>query len=374
MSRARADLAIVSMLAIHGSCGWALDFDAVSARSNKSELDGSVSSLPPESSAGQGGTTLHPSGAAGMPTAGHDESPNYVTDAGSTAAKDSGVRDSGLSDASMSDAGMSDAAPGIDADEHLDPAKFSCAAIQPAPTFCDDFESGSLSMWGPRLIEPETSVPPGSIDLDSRAARSGHGSLVAVVDPAVPSCGPCELAVCLQLPLHELQSHQEVHIEFDMRVEEIDSHPGRRSALFQFYFGSPERGYSQHVLEVQSTGELTEAVLVEYATDGQSPQDTADPSTFTHEHELQPGPPLNEWVHVEYVLDAVDSTGSGNSLKLTVGDAVLATGPLFFSLRYQEPTLELGVPFVETADFSDADANGGWQVRFDNLLVRIEAK
>jgi hypothetical protein len=376
MSRPCVDLALVSLLAIHGSCGWQLDFDAVSAQSNKPrspEVDASVSSMPPANNAGHG-DTARPNGAAGMPHAGDGDSPNYLTDAGAASMKDSGVSDSAVSDGAVSDGGDTGVPAVMSHAQSLDPAKFSCAAVKPAPAFCDDFESGSLNMWGSTLIEPQTTMSPGSIDIDSHAARAGHGSLLAIVDPAVPTCGPCELAVCLQLPFSELSGHQELHIDFDMRVEEIDSHPGRRSALFQFYFGNPERGYSQHILQVQSTGEQVEAVLVEYDTDGQNPGDTTDPNVLTHEHGLQAGPPLDEWVHVEYVLDAVDSSGSGNSLKLTVGDEVLATGPLFFSLRYQEPMLELGVPFVETVDFSQSDSNGGWQVRFDNVLVRIEAK
>jgi hypothetical protein len=193
-----------------------------------------------------------------------------------------------------------------------------------------------------------------------------------VVDPAVPNCIGCDLSVCLRAAFYELQGHQQLTIEFDMRVEQIDWHVGRRSALLHFYMGSPERGYSQHLLELQSMGEQAEAAFVELDTDGQVAGSMPYPVSFNHG--FQSGPELQEWVHVKYVLDAVDSDGSGNALRLTVGDTVLADGLLHYGLRYREPELELGVPFVYTGELDAADSNEGWQVRYDNVLVVIEPR
>jgi hypothetical protein len=78
---------------------------------------------------------------------------------------------------------------------------------------------------------------------------------------------------------------------------------------------------------------------------------------------------------VTYALDALDSKGSGNTLTLTVGKVELADGgPLRFGLRYRDPILQLGVPFVDASGFGAGESNEGWQVRYDNVLVRIEPR
>lgn len=315
-------LALVGMFVVQSGCASRLDFDSVSAGRD----------------------------AGGAPQGVHD--------AGSP------VEDSGAGQVSTaSDAG-------------LDAATFSCAKVTPAPTFCDDFESNdSLSKWGPVIVEPRAPQPAGSIGLDDREARAGHGSLLAVVDPAVSICADCNFSVCVQSLSYELQGHQRLTMEFDMRVEQIDSQAGRRSTLFQFYFGSPESGFSQHTLQLQSARATVEAAFIEYDTEGQVAGSDFAPSPIEFNHGWQPGPHLKgDWVHVKYVLDAVDSNGSDNTLSLSVGDVVLIDDPLHFGLRYREPIFELGIPYVDTTDFSARETNGGWQVRYDNVLVRIEPR
>lgn len=315
-------VALFGMLAVQSGCASRLDFDSVSA--------------------------------------GHDAGGDLggMHDAGST------LEDGGAGEVASP---ASDAGP--------DGATFSCANIRPMPDFCADFESNdALSEWGPVIVEPEAPQPAGSIDLDDRAARTGHGSLLAVVNPAVSVCADCDFSVCVQEFFYELQGHRQLSIEFDMRVEQIDSHAGRRSMLFQFSFGTPERGFSQHTLQLQSSGETVEAAFIEYDTDEQVAGSDSAPSVIAFNHDWQPGPRLQDWVHVQYLLDAVDSDGSGNTLRLSVGDVVLIDGLLHFGLRYREPIFELGIPYVDTADFSDRETNESWQVRYDNVLVRSEPR
>lgn len=279
------------------------------------------------------------------------------------------------SDAAVGKDAMVDSALSAAGDASPNPATFSCAKIEPEPALCDDFEAvDALSQWGPLVIDPELPQPAGSIGVDDSAARAGRGSLLAIVDPGVATCSQCDLSVCVEARFFELQGHQQLSIDFDMRVEQIDEHDDRRAALFQFSWGSPERGYSQHTLQVRASGEGAEAAFIEYDTVGQSVSSGEAPSWASHEHGFKPGPKLQEWVHVRYELDALDSDGSGNALSLTVGSVSLIDGPLYFGLRYREPVLQLGVPFVDSAGLRVGESNEGWQVRFDNLLVRTEPR
>jgi hypothetical protein len=35
---------------------------------------------------------------------------------------------------------------------------------------------------------------------------------------------------------------------------------------------------------------------------------------------------------------------------------------------------ELGFPIVDQEEFAEGESNGSWRARFDNVLVRIEAR
>jgi hypothetical protein len=353
------------MLAMQQSCqlGCAsrLDFDAVAGGTDA----GDTASGADATAAMESGTSPSSDDAGGVPDGNRPGEPSPA-ETGVPARADASATDSG---SSLAEAALptSDAGP--------NPAMFSCGSVKPAPVFCDDFEGAeALSTWGPVVVEPTLPQPAGSIGVDDRAARAGRGSLLAVVDPAIPVCAGCNLTVCIRSLFYELQGHRQLSIDFDMRVEQIDTQAGRRSAFFQFIFGTPERGYSQHTLQLESSGATAQVGFVEYDTDGRGAGSTSVPLQLPHPHDFHAGPRLHEWVHVTYALDAVDSNGSGNSLKLTVGEVVLVDGPLYFGLRYREPVLELGFPFVDTTHFGEADSNEGWQVRYDNLLVRIEAR
>jgi hypothetical protein len=269
------------------------------------------------------------------------------------------------------EAGMASSA----SDAGADATPFSCAQQTPAPDLCDDFESyDALNAWPARkIIDPLEPEPAGGIDLDNRAARAGQGSLLAVVNPAVPTCAGCDLSVCTEWAFWELQGHQLLTIEFDMSVEQVDPHPGRRSTVFRLVFGSPEIGFSRHMLQLRSTGSGTEAAFVEGNKEAQPAGSTGIPASLERDHNWHPGPPA-DWVHVKYVLDAVNSGGLGNSVQVHMGKVELTNRVLYYALRYREPFLELGLPFVYTSELVADETNESWRVRFDNLLVRREQR
>lgn len=355
--------ALVTLLVAQAGCATRLDFDAVSAgwdteRDAGAAMDAASESASDAGARGQTDAEVAEAGRAPL-DAGHTDKP---LDAGAAA----------LVDAAQADAGQAQAdALTPTSDAAVDPALFSCAKLTPAPLLCDDFESLD-DLQGAAFIVPEAA---GSIGRDDHAARGGRGSLLAVVNPRVPTCSQCNLSVCVWKTFPELQGHQLLTIEFDLQVEQVDSIPGHRTALFRFSLGSAERGYSDHTLQLQSTGDGVEMAFIEFDTDAQVAGSTSPPvrnSPFNYG--WQPGPPKHEWVHVKYELDAVDSNASGNSVRLEVGNVSLAKHLLHYTLRYWEPMFALGFPLVDQEEFADGETNEGWQARYDNVLVRIEPR
>jgi hypothetical protein len=343
-----APLALFCVLATQGGCASKLDFDALSsefgqrdAASEDSTRD--ASGLRPLD-AGEAGPLEGPAVTGSTPEAGTPSS----TDGGG-------------------DAQATELVP--------EPAMFSCAAVSPEPAFCDDFETpDSLNDWNGTIVDPLTPQPGGSLAADGVAARAGTRSLLATTAPDLVLCDDCGIHVLGRVLFFELVGPQRVRIDFDLRVEAIDSVPSRRIALFQFVLGTPENGVSQHTLQLESLGKTIKSGFVEFETEPVLAGATELPASASAPESFKAGPALDEWVHVRYELDAVDSSGPGNSAHVEVGPTVLFDGPLWFPLHYREPTLELGVPFVDFAGFGADDRSNGWRVRYDNVLVRIEPR
>ncbi|HEX6245905.1 MAG TPA: hypothetical protein VFZ61_33500 [Polyangiales bacterium] len=353
---------------MQAGCATKLNFDSVSAAWGAeagAEVPDASSS---ESDAGEAdGGVLREAGTkedAGGPTLGATQGAAGI-DAGPETRSDAGAADAGQSQSDAASASASDAA--------ADPSAFACSKLTPTPTFCDDFESSSpLSQWGFTNIDPAPLA--GRIAVDNRSARTGRGALLAVVNPAVATCAQCYLSVSVQTVLPELKGRVRLKIEFDMRVESIDTQLGHRSAVFHFFLGNVARGFSEHTLELKSSGDSLQAEFVEYDRDGEESGDPLVPDPPPVSHDLVQGPPLYEWVHVKYVLDLEDANGSGNSVSLTLDDTQVANHLLYFGLRYHQPTLALGVPLVDRTRFLQGETNEGWEVRFDNVVAQIEPR
>src|SRR5688500_6432642 len=66
-----------------------------------------------------------------------------------------------------------------------DRSKFSCAALKPAPTFCDDFDSRPpRETWSTLDIQPDGVAAGGSITTDTGASVSAPNALLTSVREA----------------------------------------------------------------------------------------------------------------------------------------------------------------------------------------------
>jgi hypothetical protein len=362
------------MAASQEGCASGLDFDHVSSGRHGHDAGARASDAgsaePPVTV-----DTAAPNDPPGLVSP-HDAG---VVGASTTQARDgsSGARSSAA--AFAADAGSSAAAFAADAGPsdpvvRTDPAAFSCAVVSPKPYFCDDFESLALSShWSDVVVYPTDPLPGGTIDIDNHAARAGHNSLLVEVNEGLSVCDDC-IELGAQLTLPNLQGPTTLITEFDLRVEQIDPNEGRSIVLFQTWWGTSEAGFTQHTLQLESSGGSAWTGLVEIATDGQSLRSTEQPNQTWTEHQWQQTPMLSEWVHVVYTLDVQDAIGTSNVARLTVDDVVLFDGPLAFPLLNAKAEMEIGVPWVDMSLFQEQDVSTPWRIRYDNVLVRYEPR
>jgi hypothetical protein len=349
-----ASMGLLCMAASQGGCASGLDFDHVS--SGRHGADAGVRAAD----AGSAEPAVRSETAAPVearpPASPHD-----------------GGLDASLTAVHAPDAHASDAhAP--DAALAADPGTFSCANVSPKPFFCDDFESLALSShWSDVEVDPSGPLPGGTIEIDSNASRAGQKSLLADVNEGLRVCDDCiELRADLTLP--SLQGPTKLITEFDLRVEQIDPNEGRRIMLFQIWWGTPEEGFTEHTLQLQSSGGSIWTALVELATEGQAADSTEQPLQTQTEHQWQQTPALSAWVHVVYTLDVQDAIGTANLARLSVDNAVLFDGPLSFPLHNAKAQMEIGVPWLDMGLFRDQDTSKRWRIRYDNVLVRYEPR
>jgi hypothetical protein len=251
-----------------------------------------------------------------------------------------------------------------------DPASFDCLALTPRATFCDDFEHPYLDGWSSVVVSPTTPLG-GTIDLDTRGARAGTGSLLATVSAGIVSSGDY-FGVLASESFDFEGVPARYSVEFDLRLEQIDPELGRQVKLFQFLFGTPEVGFNQLTLQLESHGGDASARFVE---NDYAPNDSSGTSKepATRPAEFKPVPNINEWVHVRFSLEAYEPSGTDNRASLIVGQTVLYDGGLYFALRRLHPTMELGFPTVDGYFTQDAPSNA-WRARYDNVMVRVEPR
>jgi hypothetical protein len=378
-------MGFLSMAASQAGCASSLDFDHVSsgrhgtdAGAHGADAGGveTTSRKAPEDPFGSSGApSLHDAGGLGTSL---PDAPGHSSHASSSAAAPSATAGSSAG-SSFAAAGSTATVPAVDAGSSApavaaDPAAFSCAKVSPKPYFCDDFESLALSShWSDVEVYPTDPLPGGTIEIDGNAARAGHNSLLAEINEGLSACDNClELRAALTLP--SLQGPTKLSAEFDVRVEQIDPNEGRRIILFQLWWGTPEAGFTQHTMQLGSSGGNAWTGLVEIATDAQPTDSNEQPNQTSTDHQWQQTPVLSEWVHIVYALDVQDAIGTANVAKLTVGDVVLFDGPLSFALPTAKAEMEIGVPWVDMESFQAQDTSKRWRIRFDNVLVRYEPR
>lgn len=235
--------------------------------------------------------------------------------------------------------------------DELTTGRFSCSSLDPAPTFCDDFDSEtSTDTWNRLEVLPSGS---GSVVVDSDAALSRPNSLLASVTGAdrgvyLRAAALKTFATYENTPIH-------VRISFDMMVEQIDPRMNARVIAFQFLFGDLQ-GYNQLVLNLESTGTEVNSQFSE----------ALGPDPGTRVGDTKSVPNLNEWSHVEFELQVFNPQGSGNNATLSIDSVELFKQALSYDLRAGVPRMELGIPWVDTNQAAEA-----WQIRYDNVRVDI---
>ncbi|MET0344080.1 MAG: hypothetical protein ABW252_23905 [Polyangiales bacterium] len=248
---------------------------------------------------------------------------------------------------------------------------FSCRTRTPPVVFCDDFESEPLeAIWDEVLSAPRDGGVVAREPGDSVSPRTGLRVSVAEGIPA---------GTYVSMGLHEAlpasAASRTLAIDFDLKVEALDPKPGRDIVAFQLLLGDGDGDgerdgeRNQLVLDLQSAGggsvraRFNENLL---AADGSSLDATL--------HELAMQPVTGSWAHVSFLLDVRAPSGGKNQVALRIGprdgapsQAVkLFEGPLKHALRGGQPHMEVGIPWLSTAELT-----APWRIRYDNVLVRI---
>lgn len=237
-----------------------------------------------------------------------------------------------------------------------DSAKFSCATLTPAPTFCDDFDGKPpLEVWSKVAITPAGGGA--NVAGNSTFSLSPPNSLLATTgaNPAgtyVSSAAQKTFAGFEGKPM-------DAHISFDMLVENVDPTPGARVIAFQFLFG-PSTQYNQLVINLTSTGTGVTSQFTDNLG-GTMPATTSG--------DTQHVPEINQWVHVSFDLAVFNPSGQGNNAKVTIDSVSLFDTGLHYALLRDQPRLELGVPWVDSTL-----ATRGWAIRYDNFQATLSEK
>jgi hypothetical protein len=246
-----------------------------------------------------------------------------------------------------------------------DPTKFSCAALSPPATFCDSFDGKSpAETWSALLIAPANGG--GAVSGDSSFSLTPPNSLLVSV-PGVATPGYTASAVQRTFGTFEGKP-MDVHVEFDMKVEQVDPRAGARVLAFQFLFGLGTAVYDQLVLNLTSTGANVTS---------QFTQNLGGTAQGTFAGDILHAPALDKWVHVTFDLavfnpnGAANTAGLGNNAKLKIDQETLFDAGLMFPLHMNQPRLELGIPGVDTSAGVETKP---WRVRFDNFQATLTPK
>ncbi len=246
-----------------------------------------------------------------------------------------------------------------------DPKAFSCATLSPPATFCDSFDSKSAAdTWSATLVAPTGAG--GLIADDNSSALSLPNSLLATV-PVITMPGYTASIVQQTFGMFEGKA-MDVHVAFDMKVDQVDPRAGARILAFQFLFGLGTATYNQLVINLTSTGSNVTSVFTENLGGATQGSVTAD---------IAHAPEINTWAHVTFDLAVFNPSGSantgaqGNNAKVTIDGVTLFNAGLHYPLMMNQPRLELGIPGVDT---SSGVASQPWRVRFDNFQATLTPK
>lgn len=258
--------------------------------------------------------------------------------------------------------GVSTKQASVEEGDSSSPEAFSCAMQSKAPTFCDDFDDRAPSkVWSRVLLSP--SDGDGSIRANDDEALSEPNSLLATVQGSFDD-DVHYAASALQRTFTAFEGQPiRVRVEFDLRVESFDPFTNAHVIAFQFLFGDPEGDYNALVLNLESRKTRIAAQFTE----------TVGPKFDQRAGDYENTPDVDDWVHVEFELDAQNPEGRDNGGKnhvtMHVDDVKLFDNDLSFDLRGGPPRMELGIPWV---DYNIATRP--WRIRYDNVLVYVEPK
>jgi hypothetical protein len=239
-----------------------------------------------------------------------------VVDAGGLTGGDAGTRED------ASDAGAVDAPSACDAG--------FCACLSPPPTFCDDFDHGTL---GARWTAPVANPMPGaSLTLDSNAVSSPNA--LRVIFPRSAGGGAIALAEEFS------QTFQEARLEFDVFA--------------------PDGFTDDQVAAFRIGGSYTVSLV--FLSDGAK--------AFEEPSEVPtslgaPSPPAGVWTHVTLIFRL---PGSGPGLfRLSYGNPDAGAAVYDLPIRTAvSGTLRLAFGGVYVQD-----SPNGWTSNFDDVVLRL---
>jgi hypothetical protein len=238
-------------------------------------------------------------------------------------------------------------------------AVFSCAKDGVGAAFCDDFEGRPLQeSWTKIEFTPNS---PGTITIDSLDSLSPSHSMLASYVGRPASTDFTQLVARKEFPDYA-SANIFVVVEFDMKVEVVDTTSNARVSAFQFLFGNAAQ-YNQLVLNLESrTTEVSSEFTENFGKPGSNEYGTIPGG-------IRDVPNLSQWSHVRFELEVNQATGTNNTAKLFIDDLKLFDGALMYALFGLTPRFELGIPYVNVTN-----ATSPWNIRFDNVLATITRK
>jgi hypothetical protein len=249
-------------------------------------------------------------------------------ESGSTGAADGPTGDRGPG-ADGSVAVTPDAGPDADA-----ASMFRCAALPAPPTFCTDFDMGTIvSIFG-----GSTTSNGGAVTLDDTLYRSPSQSLKVTI-PSLPTGAPTTKAFVLHS--FGFAPTSAIDVEFDLHVDSPDKSSSNTLAIAM--------GSYQLALFIGDSAKVRQAI----PSDG----GVLYPATNVS------APPAGTWVHVSFVVALAPGAST-----VTLSFDGVAQGPFpVLTEQYLTPSwsISVGSTFVSAPDL-------GRELHIDNLIFDVK--
>jgi hypothetical protein len=235
-------------------------------------------------------------------------------------------------------------------------SSFQCAAIVPAPRFCDDFDAHEQPFQRWTALQQHN----GTTNVDGASFVSPRRSFLAVSSAFAPDAADISADALAVLALDELKDKPVViTLSFELRVEAFDSSSDGFVTLVSLDYDRDDGGHLLGVDLVPASG------LMLGVSEVSIPDDDSD--VLSTRHGLVAGDALAEatWYHIDFQLDIDEPMGADNRFTLSVDGEPRKTAKLLYPLAGGLPTFALGI-----SDISDTTVNA-WRLRYDNFLVQV---